>query len=375
MKHCGMNRTKVFIVLVIFAGILAGGYLFILGKQPKSNGIVNKDQRSPSVSQPLDTGIKIVADNLKTPWELAFLKDNEILVTERPGTLILIKQGQKIPISGVKASGEGGLLGLAIHPNFETNRWIYLYLTTGTDGRLTNKVERYRFKDGQLSERTVIIQGIGGASNHDGGRIAFGPDGNLYITTGDAGNPNTAQDQTSLNGKILRVKDDGSIPTDNPFGNAVYSYGHRNPQGLAWDDNGKLWSTEHGRSGVLTGLDELNLIEKGKNYGWPLISGDETRAGMTRPVVHSGPDTTWAPSGAAFYNGSIYFSGLRGQAIYEYKITDKSLNAYFKDKLGRIRTVVLGPDKYLYILTSNTDGRGTLQEGDDKLIRIDPNIL
>lgn len=355
------------------------------------------DRRPPLVQQEQqDTtsnvaGIEVIAENLDIPWEVAFLPANsvsgvgEILVTERPGTLLLLKGGQKIPIEGVSHVGEGGLLGLAVHPNFSSNHWIYLYLTTGTDGNLTNKVERYRLEGSQLSERKVIISGISGSANHDGGRIAFGPasveatagksDYYLYITTGDAENPQSAQNINSLNGKILRVKDDGSIPPDNPFGNAVYSWGHRNSQGLAWDNQGRLWATEHGRSGIQSGLDELNLIEKGKNYGWPVIQGDQKREGMVSPVIQSGPNTTWAPSGATFYDGSIFFSGLRGEALFEYRIDENSLKTHFQGEFGRIRAVVLGPDGYLYLTTSNTDGRGNPKVGDDKLIKVNPKIF
>ena len=281
-------------------------------------------------------------------------------------------------IEGVEHKGEGGLLGMVLHPRFSENRWIYLYLTTKNDSGLINRVERYRFEKDRLAEKKIIIDNIPGASYHDGGRIAFGPDNYFYITTGDAGNSNLAQDINSLAGKILRLKEDGSIPKDNPFGNAVYSYGHRNSQGLAWDNQGRLWATEHGRSGVLSGLDELNLIEKGKNYGWPEIQGDEKKTGMETPIVQSGADETWAPAGMAYWNGSLFFAGLRGESLYEVKILDNnkvSLKAHFRREFGRIRTVVLGPDGYFYITTSNTDGRGDPKPNDDKIIRINPNVF
>lgn len=213
---------------------------------------------------------------------------------------------------------------------------------------------------------------------HDGGRIAFGPDGFLYITTGDASQSRLAQDIRSLAGKILRIRDDGSVPSDNPFGNAVWSYGHRNPQGLAWDDRGRLWATEHGRSIPFSGYDELNLIEKGGNYGWPDIQGDRAKPDMERPIIHSGPSTTWAPAGAAFLNGSIFFGGLKGTALYQAKITGErniALTKHFEKAYGRIRAVVKGPDDMLYISTSNTDGRGEARPGDDNIIRINPREL
>ncbi|KKS63178.1 MAG: Quinoprotein glucose dehydrogenase [Candidatus Collierbacteria bacterium GW2011_GWD2_42_50] len=222
------------------------------------------------------------------------------------------------------------------------------------------------------------MEKIKGSSNHDGGRIAFGPDGYLYITTGDAETPNLAQDKNSLNGKILRIKDDGGIPEDNPFGNAVYSLGHRNPQGLAWDKNGTLWETEHGPSGIQTGNDEVNIIIKGGNYGWPTIKGDQTKKGLISPIIQSGTKDTWAPSGMAYYDGSLFFSGLRGEALYEAKIRNGNkldLLTHFKQEFGRIRAVVLGPDGYLYLSTSNQDGRGRVREGDDKIIKINPKIF
>lgn len=321
---------------------------------------------------------EIVADNLDIPWELEFLPNDEILLTERPGRVLKIGKDRKIiEISGVSHVGEGGLLGLALHPKFEDNNLLYLYLTTEEGGDLANRVEQYRLAGDALTDRKVILSGIEGASNHDGGRIAFGPDGFLYIATGDAQNTALSQNRNSLNGKILRVNDNGSIPTDNPFGNAVYSYGHRNIQGLAWDRDGRLWATEHGRSGIQSGLDELNLIEKGKNYGWPTIQGDEARNGMIKPAIHSGGET-WAPSGATYVDGSVFFAGLRGETLYEAQLSNEtvtSLKKHLQGEYGRLRTVKLGPGGYLYILTNNRDGRGSPKTGDDKLLRIDPKTL
>ncbi len=323
--------------------------------------------------------IEVVADNLDVPWEIVFLPEGEMLLTERPGRLLKIGKDRKvIEVNGVHPVGEGGLLGLALHPDFKTNNFIYLYFTSQEGGRFVNQVERYKLQNDSLTDRKVIINGILGSSNHDGGRIAFGPDGYLYITTGDAEQTNLAQDKNSLNGKILRVSADGSIPKDNPFSNAVYSYGHRNVQGIAWDNDGNLWATEHGRSGMLSGMDELNFIKKGNNYGWPIIQGDQQREGMVTPVINSGPNETWAPSGATYLNGSIFFAGLRGETLYEAKISNGKvleLKKHLQKEYGRLRTVKVGPDGYLYILTNNRDGRGTPNTGDDKLIRINPKSL
>lgn len=318
--------------------------------------------------------VEVVAQNLTVPWEIAFLPDGDLLVTERTGKLKRIgKNNLTHTIEGVQHTGEGGLLGLTLHPEYQKNKYIYIYLTSRKAGGLTNRVERYRYDADKLSERTTIIDNIPGASYHDGGRIAFGPDNQLYITTGDAGNESLAQDKASLAGKILRIKDDGSIPSDNPFGSAVYSYGHRNPQGLAWDDKGQLWSTEHGRSGAGSGFDELNIITKGSNYGWPAIEGDEAADGMVKPAAHSGANETWAPASLAYHNGSLYFGGLRGEALYQAVIENGStvkLTIHYKGEFGRIRAASTGPDKNLYISSSNTDGRGDQKPNDDKILKI-----
>jgi glucose/arabinose dehydrogenase len=328
--------------------------------------------------QPTTPGV--IADHLQIPWAIAFLPSGELLVTERPGTLLRIGADLKRhTIQGVRHVGEGGLLGITLHPDFDDNHWLYLYLTTTLNGATVNRVERYRYENDQLTDRTDILTGIPGAIYHDGGALAFGPDGYLYVTTGDATVSTSAQDTSSLAGKILRIRDDGSLPSDNPFGNAVYSYGHRNVQGIAWDERGQLWSTEHGRSGITSGYDELNRIEKGKNYGWPELEGQETREGMVTPVLHSGPTTTWAPASATFFRGSIFFGGLRGEALYEAVLSEGGsppiLKTHLKGTFGRIRAVAVGPDGMLYLTTSNTDGRGSAIASDDRIIKIDPRSL
>lgn len=375
---------KIIYPILLFIFITLGG-LFVFRKQiqrlgfsPRLTTIEKDTTLNGDILKKPD--IAIVAESLKIPWEIAFLPDGDILVTQRPGTLIRIGKSKQLikEIEGVEHIGEGGLLGLAIHPDFEENGWIYLYLTSRTKSSLINRVERYRLENNRLFDKRIILQGIVGARFHDGGRMEFGPDGYLYITTGDAENKKLAQDISSLNGKILRIKDDGSEPSDNPFSNAVYSYGHRNPQGLAWDENGRLWATEHGPSGLNSGFDEVNLIEKGKNYGWPEIIGDESKQGMIGPVIQSGADDTWAPAGMAYWKGRFFFAGLRGASLYEAEVTYESslsLTAHLREEFGRLRAVVLGPDGFLYITTSNTDGRGTEKEGDDKIIRINPQIL
>lgn len=345
--------------------------------------------------------VETIASGLAVPWGLDFLPAGNLLMTERDGTLLELSPDgeiqEEVSVPGSTARGESGLLGLAVHPDFADNNWIYLYQTTDAESELQNKVLRFVYEAGELSDRTVILDGILGAPYHDGGRIAFGPDDFLYIATGDATEPGLAQRTDNLEGKILRVSDDGSIPDDNPFGNAVFSYGHRNPQGLAWDDSGRLFITEHGRSGARSGLDEVNLIRAGSNYGWPYLEGDETcdqdnlyspawpddECSAVGPMVHSGPDITWAPASAAIVSNRLFFGGLRGQALYAATITDSGtelvvtdVRSHFKGEYGRIRTVAVDPTgEFLYLTTSNRDGRGNPTSDDDRIIRVKLSAL
>lgn len=345
--------------------------------------------QSPSINQ--DEPVTVVAQNLEVPWAIAFLPssptggpDRSMLVTERAGRVRYVDQNGNLDptpvaiLSQVEEIGEGGLLGIALHPDFAKNNYVYLYYTYSSNGNNTfNRVVRMTYKDKKLTDEKIIVDAIPGAANHNGGRIKFGPDNMLYITTGDAQEPSLAQDRNSLAGKILRVTESGRAVANNPFNNKVFTLGHRNPQGLAWDSTGQLWSTEHGRSGVQSGLDELNLIISGKNYGWPTIQGNETRSGMVTPIKNS-ESTTWAPAGAAFVDGSLFFGGLRGQTLYEAVLdndTVTEVKEHFNSQFGRIREVVVGPDNMLYITTSNRDGRGSPQTNDDKILRINPAKL
>ena len=319
---------------------------------------------------------EVVAENLDVPWEVVVLDEGRFLVTERTGDLLLIDNGDQHVIEQFDelkqpVLGEGGLLGIAVHPDFAANRYLYVYQTVDRES-VENTVRRFEvdLDNRELENETVIIDGIPSSRFHNGGRIAFGPDGRLYFTTGDATEASLARNRSSLAGKILRLNPDGSIPADNPFDNAVYSSGHRNPQGLAWDDAGRLWSTEHGPNG----RDELNRIEAGVDYGWPTITGDETAPELRSPIYDSGADATWAPAGVAATGGQVFFAGLRGERLYEAEIVDGEVTSFvghFAGDFGRLRAVTLGPDgEYLYLSTSNTDGRGQEGRRDDKLIRV-----
>lgn len=359
-----MTKASLFFIFLAIVVVLAIAFIYKQNpnpiQTPKSDSISSDQKQEEEV-------FEVVVSNLEVPWAIAFLPDQSILVTERAGRVRLIKDGklEENPIAtiSVKQTGESGLHGIAIHPKYPEESYVYLYYTYSSENNNSlNRVSKFTFKNNSLTDEKVIVDNIPGAIFHDGGRIKFGPDGNLYVTTGDAQNPSLSQDKNSLAGKILRVTYEGKVE--------VYSYGHRNPQGLTWDNQGRLWATEHGQSAT----DELNIIEPGKNYGWPDIRGDQTKDGMETAVLQSGSDT-WAPAGAAFYKDSIFFAGLRGTALYQYNISSKQLKTHFKGELGRIREVVLGPDNNLYITTSNRDGRGKPNIDDDKIIKVNPDLL
>jgi glucose/arabinose dehydrogenase len=379
---------KYIIVFIVIIFIIGGIYYYFSQKRSIIN-VHSPNQVAPDIVSTQITNsnspqTETLVEGLDTPWALVFLPDKSILVTERKGAIRKISAEGKLeknPIATIQNAveiGEGGLLGMALHPQFETNHFIYLYYTYKNSGNNTlNRVVRMKYEHNLFSHEEILIDKIPGASNHNGGRIKFGPDNFLYITTGDAQNPSQAQDTNSLAGKILRVTDEGKPAPNNPFHNRIFSYGHRNPQGLAWDGNGNLWATEHGRSGIQSGLDEVNLIQAGKNYGWPEIQGNETKQGMIVAVMNSG-NTTWAPAGEAVFNGSLYFGGLRGNALYKGVIINNKINSiqgYLKGNFGRIREVIVGPDNLLYITTSNKDGRGIPSKTDDRIIRVNPSKL
>ncbi|GIP39610.1 hypothetical protein J31TS4_28900 [Paenibacillus sp. J31TS4] len=332
--------------------------------------------------------VEVAAEGLNVPWELVFAPDGRAFLTERPGQIRVMKNGvlEAEPVfkftDPFLSRGEGGLLGLALDPRFADNRYMYVYHSYGEDGQVQNRVLRLKETAGGIVLDRVLIKNIPGDTNHNGGRIRFGPDGMLYVTTGERYEPELAQDRASLGGKLLRLQPDGAIPADNPFpGSPVYSWGHRNPQGLAWQPGtGALFSSEHGQSAH----DELNRIEPGANYGWPLIEGDKTgeKGGtpLRPPLLHSGKET-WAPSGMTFvtrgpWAGRLVIAQLRGQQLMSVRLegpqSDRVAAAelWLQGVYGRLRSVTEGPDGSLYILTNNRDGRGTPASGDDKLLRL-----
>jgi glucose/arabinose dehydrogenase len=322
--------------------------------------------------------LEIIAEGLTVPWEVLFLPNGEILITERPGRIVLLKSGQSFAVEAVSSTGEGGLLGAALHPDFASNNWLYLYQTTEDGLGLKNKVVRYILNENGLTRDRIIFDDIPGARFHDGGRIMFGPDGYLYVTVGDALSASEAANPNTLEGTLLRLTAEGEPAPGNPFGTAVYSYGHRNSQGLAFDRAGNLWSSEHGRSGISSGYDEINLIKAGANYGWPDSEGEEVASGTVGPTRHSTAGLTWAPGGLAYFAGSLYMPGLRGETLYEAVLEGEEIVAWHEHlvgEYGRLRTVVVSPDGYLYLTTSNQDGRGEPAATDDRLIRLDPKQL
>jgi glucose/arabinose dehydrogenase len=307
----------------------------------------------------------VVAEGLTSPWGLVFLPDGSALVSERDTALIkriaadgAVSAVGEIP--DVQSGGEGGLLGISFRDG-----WLYAYFTSGDD----NRIVRLPYADGELGDQEVLLEGIPAAGIHNGGRLVFGPDGMLYAGTGDAGERGNAQDPGSLGGKILRMTPDGQVPSANPFPDSyVWSLGHRNVQGLAFDEQQRLWASEFGQNT----FDELNLIEAAANYGWPEVEG----AGGAPEFVD--PQATWStdqasPSGVAISGDAVYMAGLRGETLWQIPIGDDAAGQpvpLFAAEYGRLRTIEVAPDGSLWLVTSNTDGRGTPRDGDDKILRL-----
>jgi glucose/arabinose dehydrogenase len=331
-----------------------------------------------------------VVTGLDVPWGIAFLPNRDMLVSERSGRVRLVQNGtlrpQAVATVNVSDQGEGGLLGIATHPDFVSNRFFYVYFTANANGSVVNRVERWRLSENSLSATRdrIIIDGIPVAQFHNGGRIRFGPDGMLYIGTGDARSPGLSQDVKSLAGKILRLTPEGQVPADNPFpGSPVYISGIRNTQGFDWVNPSTLWVSDHGPSGDLgrSGHDEVSIAQAGDNLGWPTIYRCESQQGLVTPAI------VWQqalpPGGAAIYTGdaipewkgSLIVAALRAEQLQRVVIDPQSnqvqLNeVYFQGQQGRLREAIMGPDGELYVTTSNCDGRGSCPPEQDKILRV-----
>ena len=357
----------------------------LLPAQPDSSEIVVNIE-AIEISE--DIQVTTVAEGLEIPWDLAFTPDERILITERPGRIRVVQEGelQTAPYAtlNVAHTAESGLMGIALHPDFSKNGHLFVCYTYRDDaGALLNRVARLTDQDGTGTAHRIILDAIPGSSRHDGCRIRFGPDGYLYVTMGDATDRELAQNLDSLAGKVLRLSDDGSTPADNPFPDSlVYTYGHRNPQGLAWHPTtGDLFITEHGPDRD----DEVNLLEPGKNYGWPEVTGVAGNPQFVDPLLALTP--TVAIAGAAFYSegrlahsweGALLFTALKGAHLQRVALEPPEFRSFlsrevlFKNEFGRLRAIAMAPDGYVYFTTSNRDGRGRPRPEDDRLLRLEP---
>ena len=356
----------------------------IMGEEP---------QRVADVFRPevREVEVEVWVQNLMIPWALVFLPNGDALVTERPGQIQRIPRGQNqqklyIKIDEVAPLGDGGLMGMALHPQFKQHPFVYVLYSYQIDKALFNRVIRLRHHGDTAVFDRVILDKIPGAEVHIGGRIAFGPDGMLYVGTGDLWVQPISQDLKSWAGKILRITPVGQIPNDNPFpGSPIYSYGHRVVQGLVWDPKtGVMFNSEHGSSGEWPGVqagDEINIVEKGGNFGWPLVVG-APRIAKYRDPIAMWKKLSVPPGGMTFYRGDLFVATLRSEALIrirfkkdsnEYEIN--SIERWFARDLangiyGRLRDVTVGPDGHLYVVTGNTDGRAQLRPNDDKILRL-----
>lgn len=338
--------------------------------------------------------IETVLEDLAVPWEIVFLPDNSMLFTERPGRVRLYRKGKLLAtpllqLTDIDSTKKMGLLGLTLHPAYNSNRYIYLAYNYKSSDRSWLRVVRYTMQKDTLIQPKTIIEDIPANQNHTGCRLKFGPDNKLYITTGDADEAAKAQNKNAFNGKILRLNDDGSIPSNNPFVNMpearaeVWSYGHRNPQGLAFQPHtNKIYISEHGPNGG----DEINIVTKGGNYGWPVIHHQQTKDSMISPLLEFTPSI--GPAQAIFYSSNVLpqfkdhllVACLRGEAILDIQLNNTGGVAkhelVIQKQLGRIRAMAVGPDGYLYLSTSQKDPpEGKPGPGDDKIVRLIPSNI
>lgn len=301
-----------------------------------------------------------LATNLNIPWSINEYEDT-FYISERVGTIAKINDGkvehENVQLSNdLSSASEAGLLGFVLKNDFKDSQEAFAYYTYDQNGEAFNRVVTLKKENDTWYETMIHLDNVPTGNIHHGGRLAIGPDNLLYVTVGDAGNPNTAQDPTSINGKILRMKEDGSFE--------IFSSGHRNPQGLAWNEDGILYEAEHGQFAN----DEINLLKQDKNYGYPVIQGTEEKEGLETPIITSGNNETWAPSGITFHKGKLYVATLRGEAI---KVMDVSTGKVERSitGFGRVRDVYSDGES-LYFVTNNTDGRGTPNPDDDVFYRL-----
>lgn len=331
--------------------------------------------------------VATVATGLAAPWGIDFLPDGSAIVTERDSARVLRvtapelsggtseEQGEVVELGRIPETdpqGEAGLLGVAVSPGFASDGLVYFYVCTAKD----NRVVRARLDGDRLGTPEPVLTGIPNGLRHDGGRLAFGPDGYLYVSTGEIGDEQLARDRDSLAGKILRITTDGQPAPGNPFGTLVWSWGHRNVQGLAFDTDGSLWASEFGDKTA----DELNRILPGEDYGWPAAEGFRGPKRFTAPQLTWKPEEA-SPSGLAYAGGYLWMAALRGERLWRVTVAGGQVSeptAYFGPTgagggtYGRLRTVVAAPDGRLWLSTSNKDGRGTVGKDDDRILLVDP---
>lgn len=338
------------------------------GKQTQNEMEHEQSQSDDNQERKETKGIETVAQGLDTPWSIA-RSDDVFYLSERPGKIIKIdgnkKTEQQVDLDKeVSTAAEAGLLGFVLAPDFKDSKEAYAYYTYEDNGQF-NRIVKLKLENDTWKEDEVLIDKIPSGQYHHGGRLKIGPDDKLYATTGDASDEQNAQDKDTLGGKILRINLDGSKPKDNPISNSyVYSYGHRNPQGIVWTPDGQMYASEHGNQAN----DEINEIKEGQNYGWPVIEGNEENDNMETPIFTSGSDDTWAPSGIAFKDGIIYSAALRGEGIMKFDV-EKDEMKKVATKYGRIRDVYIVNDD-LYFVSNNTDGRGNPSQNDDKMYKV-----
>ncbi|CAG7913175.1 Quinoprotein glucose dehydrogenase B [Mammaliicoccus sciuri] len=338
------------------------------GKQTQNEMEHEQSQSDDNQERKETKGIETVAQGLDTPWSIA-RSDDVFYLSERPGKIIKIdgnkKTEQQVGLDKeVSTAAEAGLLGFVLAPDFKDSKEAYAYYTYEDNGQF-NRIVKLKLENDTWKEDEVLIDKIPSGQYHHGGRLKIGPDDKLYATTGDASDEQNAQDKDTLGGKILRINLDGSKPKDNPISNSyVYSYGHRNPQGIVWTPDGQMYASEHGNQAN----DEINEIKEGQNYGWPVIEGNEENDNMETPIFTSGSDDTWAPSGIAFKDGIIYSAALRGEGIMKFDV-EKDEMKKVATKYGRIRDVYIVNDD-LYFVSNNTDGRGNPSQNDDKMYKV-----